>query len=124
MAPSSPLHRHQSSLEGVIDFSSATPLRPDQRDRIKQRFYHIIAHFETTSSNSRPYNPTRLVRFTYEYALSEESQDNFLRAVFQAMSLSIDEDAPADFDFEQLRSSFLGFADYLLDNFFLPCKAA
>ncbi|KAL2017090.1 hypothetical protein VTK56DRAFT_2613 [Thermocarpiscus australiensis] len=29
-----------------------------------------------------------------------------------------------DIDFESLRSNFLGFADYLLDNFFLPLKAS
>jgi hypothetical protein len=29
----SPHHRHQSSLEGVLDFSSPQPLEPDQRNR-------------------------------------------------------------------------------------------
>lgn len=39
------------------------------------------------------------------------------------MSLSIDEEDPADSDFDRLRSPFFSFADYLLDNFFLPCEA-
>ncbi len=36
------------------------------------------------------------------------------------MTLLVDDDE--DIDFDELRSKFFGFADYLLDNFFLPCK--
>ncbi|KAI1660597.1 hypothetical protein F4813DRAFT_298679, partial [Daldinia decipiens] len=68
-----------------------------------------------------------LVRLTYEYALTDESKDNFLRTFFRSMGLSMDgEDIGfGDKDFEEeLRSSLLRFADYLLDNFFLPLKAS
>ncbi|KAI0173167.1 hypothetical protein GGR52DRAFT_542148 [Hypoxylon sp. FL1284] len=121
----SPLHRHQSSLEGVINFSAEPPLEAAQRTVAVRRFYRIIEHFETSSNSGdvSPYKRPQLVRFTYEYALSEESRDNLLRAFFRAMALSMGDDNQS-IDFEELRSIFLGFADHLLDNFFLPLKAS
>ncbi|KPM42283.1 hypothetical protein AK830_g4280 [Neonectria ditissima] len=123
MPPLSPLNSHQSSLEGVINFSAEPPLGADQRTHAKGRFYYIVEHFEAAnSSTSSRYSRPRLVHLTYDYAISEESRDNFLRAFFRAMALSID--GEEDIDFEDLRSPFFGFADYLLDNFFLPLKAS
>ncbi|KAI0523904.1 hypothetical protein F5B22DRAFT_422349 [Xylaria bambusicola] len=120
MVPPSPLHRHQSSLEGIIDFSTEPPLRTEQRSVAKDRFNCIVDYFNTDDdpSNRSPYHRSQLIRFTYQYALSEQSQDNLLRAFFQAMTLSLDDDD--DFDFDELRPKFFGFADSLLDNFFLP----
>ncbi|KAK5635642.1 hypothetical protein RRF57_011354 [Xylaria bambusicola] len=123
------LHRHQSSLEGVINFSAATPLSDGQRASARQRFYCITDHFGAHNGNQdTQYSAPRLVRLTYEHALSEPSRDNFLRAFFQAMVLSIEgpgAEAEAEAgDYEDLRSPFFAFADYLLDNFFLPLKAS
>lgn len=129
MASARPHLRHRSSLEAIIDFSTNTPLNNEQRDSLKARFYHVIEYFEpkTTSNpnnkSRRPYDPTKLIRFTYEYALSEESRDNFLLAFFRSLSLPVDGDTTWNDDHEQLLSDFLGFADYLIDNFFLPCKS-
>lgn len=126
MFPASPLHRHQSSLEGIMDFSAKASLvlGPDQRRQARSRFYRIVEYFEVsdgsgdnTSRNVRP----RLVRFTYEYALSEESRDHFLRFFFRATELSMEDEV--DIDFECLSLAFFGCADYLLDNFFIPCTA-
>ncbi|KAK0633309.1 hypothetical protein B0T14DRAFT_533546 [Immersiella caudata] len=97
---SSPLHRHQSSLEGVLDFSAELP------------------------AERRPYSSPLLVRYTYEYARSQESRDVFLRAFFQSMRLSVDDEDVdlGDTEVETgLRSALFDFADYLLDNFFLLC---
>ncbi|PHH73972.1 hypothetical protein CDD83_4640 [Cordyceps sp. RAO-2017] len=132
MAPPSPLHRHQSSLESVIDFSTEPPLGLDQRTQARRTFYHIVNHFEARShsseNRSRQYNRPSLVRLTYEYARSEESQDNFLRAFFRSMALSMDGEEPVNFDQESLAvefgSALFNFAEYLLDNFFLPLKAS
>ncbi|KAI1269296.1 hypothetical protein F5Y18DRAFT_180688 [Xylariaceae sp. FL1019] len=113
----------QLSHEGVINCAAAIPLSDSQRASAKHKFYRITEHFEANDSSSNTqYSPSRLVRLTYEYALSEESRDNFLRAFFQAMALSLEGDI--DSDIEELRSPFFGFADYLLDNFFLPLKAS
>ncbi|XXH02118.1 hypothetical protein Hte_008486 [Hypoxylon texense] len=119
------LHRHRSSLEGVINFSAEPPLDTAQRAVAKRRFYRIIEHFETSSNNSDGvlYKRPQLVRFTYEYALSEESRDNLLRAFFRALALSMEDDSQS-MDFEELRPIFFSFADHLLDNFFLPLKAS
>ncbi|KAI3322875.1 hypothetical protein HD806DRAFT_119437 [Xylariaceae sp. AK1471] len=132
MSAPSPLHRHQSSLEGVIDFSAETPLGTNQRNDAKRRFYRIVEHFGAsgTIDNRVPplYEPPRLVRCTYEYALSDESRDNFLRAFFQAMALSLTGQGDGNDgdlnDLEDFRSLFFGFASYLLDHFFLPIKAS
>jgi hypothetical protein len=91
----------------------------------------MVNHFEgreknnrSSGSGSNPYNRPVLVRLTYEYALSDESQDCLLRAFFRSLALSI---TGENVDFgdkgleEELCSSLCGFADYLLDNFFLPC---
>lgn len=121
--PASPLHRHQSSLEGIINFSVEPPLRTDQRAVATAKFNRIIEYFDTTGPrNSSPYNRSRLIRFTHQYALSEQSRDNLLRAFFAAISLSIDHNEDLVFN-DELQSKFFGFADYLLDNFFLPRKA-
>ncbi|KAI3320344.1 hypothetical protein HD806DRAFT_242292 [Xylariaceae sp. AK1471] len=135
MAAPSPLHRHRSSLEGVIDFSAEAPLETYQRNDARRRFYHIVEHFGAGAGgaiDSVPpqYEPSRLVRCTYEYALSDESRDNFLRAFFRAMALSLtgqgenDDDLDDLDDLENLRTLFFGFASYLIDNFFLPIKAS
>lgn len=127
MLPSAPHHRHQSSLETVINFSLGLALGANQRAQAKKRFNHIINHFQARDNDNGPYKRSVLVRLTYEYACSEESQDIFLQAFFQTITLSIDEDIQIDFNNkdieEEVYSTLLGFADYLLDNFFLPCKA-
>ncbi|KAI0540055.1 hypothetical protein GGR58DRAFT_511909 [Xylaria digitata] len=127
MSPS--LLRHQSSLEGVIDFSTEAPLGINERNDARRRFYRIVEHFGAGGAiDSVPpqYEPPRLVRCTYEYVLSDESRDNFLRAFFRAMALSLtgqgnDHDLN---DLDDLGSLFYGFASYLLDNFFLPMQGS
>lgn len=101
-----------------------------QRDDCKRRFYRIVNHFLSASeihssgARSQTYSPPRLIRLTYEYALSDDARDNFLRAFFHSVNLPIVTGDPGhdDGDPEALRASVFGFADYLLDNFFLPRK--
>lgn len=118
-------HRHQSSLEAVIDFSAEAPLGINQRNNARRRFYRIVEYFGAGGAiDSVPpqYEPPRLVRCTYEYALSDGSRDNFLRAFFRAMALPLagqDNDDDLD-DLDNLRPLLFRFASYLFDNFFLP----
>ncbi|OAA63380.1 hypothetical protein SPI_03543 [Niveomyces insectorum RCEF 264] len=140
-----PHHRHQASLEGVIDLSPQPPLGPAQRAYARRVFYRIVEHFEAANTSSadrnnagasrsdnRTYSQPRLVRYTYEYALSEESRDTFLRAFFKSIALGFDEDTghsqsgggDVELDFEDIKPLFSGFAEYLMDNFFLPLKAS
>lgn len=122
--PSSPLHRHQSSLHSAFNLSAEPALGADQRFRAEERFKYILERFNDRDSSNGKYKRTILLRLMYEHALSEESRDIFLRAFFQSMNLSLDEDQHVDFEHaeEELYSVLVGFADYLLDNFFLPCR--
>lgn len=124
-----PLHRHQLSLEGVLDFASTEGLSTIQRADAKRRFSRIVNHFLPaseidSSARSQTYSPPRLICLTYKYALSDEARDNFLRAFFLSVNLPIlaGDTGHDDGDLEILRPSVFGFADYLLDNFFLPCN--
>ncbi|KAJ4310977.1 hypothetical protein N0V84_010675 [Fusarium piperis] len=114
--------------------SAQPPFGPGLRLSASQRFYQIVNHFDVSggsSNNSRSdrgYDRIKLVRLTYEYARSEESKANFLRAFFQSAALPMDEDEAFDLSDEdleaELRTSLFNFAEYLLDNFFLPVMAS
>ncbi|KAH8157514.1 hypothetical protein CIB48_g10728 [Xylaria polymorpha] len=107
------------SLEGIIDFSTEPPLGTEQRSVAKDTFNRIVDYFNTDNpSDCNPYNRSQLIRLTYQYVLSVQSQDKLLRAFFQAITLSLDDES--DFNFDELRPKFFGFADYLLDSFYLP----
>ena len=144
-SPSSPHHRHQSSLETVIDFTTEPPLSPHARQQAARKFHRIVDHFDNAVNLGAAagvgvgsgYRRARLVRLTYDYALSPVSQDNFLRAFFRALELSMDNGEDDGNDNEndnendngidtalddQLQSKVFGFADYLFDNFFLPSR--
>ncbi|KAG8413153.1 hypothetical protein J3459_015720 [Metarhizium acridum] len=82
-------HRHKSSLEGFISFSSSPPLEIDERALAAERFFEIIEHYENNKLSNGQYNRPKLLRLTYEYATSEKSKDNILQAFFNALSLPI-----------------------------------
>ena len=128
-----PLHRHQSPLEDIIDFSEAGPIfeNSQQRAQAIDRFRRIVAHFENAEQQPAPpryrdgYNRPALVRLTFDYARSPESQDKFLKAFFQSLAIGmldsndgidlLDSDTIAG-----LRELVFSFADYLIYHFFLP----
>ena len=114
-----PLHRHQSSLEGILNFSSSHPplLETELRNHASRRFHDICQHFDIgipVDNYSRP----RLVLFTYKYSLSQESRDYFLRLFFKAVDLPID--GRESINFKDIYAKFIDFAEYLFSNFFLP----
>ncbi|KAF4976838.1 hypothetical protein FZEAL_6552 [Fusarium zealandicum] len=131
MQPARALHRHQSSLEGIINFSERPPLTPTERTSASRRFYLLVNHFDTGASKGQ-YDRVKLVRFTFEYARSEESKGNLLRAFFDIVELPLEADSDEDRDIDLtdkaqlalLHESIFGFADYLFENFFLPVKAS
>jgi hypothetical protein len=132
-----PASTHQISLEGVMSVDGtpgsleSTPLEPDQRDRATHIFNQIVNHCEPLQTENGPYKRITLVRVTYEYV---PSRDNFLRYFFLDMERDLDFSQAlsrlADFnDWDTQRKNELAprltaFADYLVDNFFLPCKTA
>ncbi|CAK7212583.1 hypothetical protein SCUCBS95973_001513 [Sporothrix curviconia] len=137
-----PHHRHQTSLEGIFDMASVAlePLSPAARQAARQTFYRIVEHFVAIDPTppqinvprqpAKSYSRPLLIRYTYEYALSDESRDVFLRAFFGSMALpiasieSVDNGGEAALDFEELAPLFFGFAEYLMDSFYLPLQAS
>lgn len=122
MAP----HRHQVSLERILDFSTQPrSLAPNRRAQARTKFNSITSHFNTPHDRSvTKYNRPLLIRYTYEYARSELSQDMFLSAFLDLLGVSINGQA---MDFgdreleEDLRELLIQFADLFIDNLFLPC---
>ena len=125
-----PLHRHQLSLEDMIDFSEAGPIfeNSQQRAQAVGRFHRIVAHFEDTEPASSRYgdgyNRPAPIRLTFEYARSLESQDKVLKAFFQALTIEIldsNDSIDSDGDIASLRESVFSFADHLMYDFFHVC---
>ncbi|EER25929.1 hypothetical protein CPC735_043730 [Coccidioides posadasii C735 delta SOWgp] len=123
MESSSFWRRHQSSLEGIINFHDPQPLPADQRHHAQRRFYKIVNNFDDGNRTSG-YKRSLLVRYTYEYSRSELSKDTFLRAFFEFMEVDFVGEGDRDFDDQaQVGRKLAEFADFLLDNFYLPMKA-
>lgn len=91
---SAPLDRHRSLLEEIIDFSVETRLEDGQRARANRQFYQVLDHFHKLEPEPKrhqrgtTYSRPILIRYTYEYARSQESRDAF----FRSMGLSLDAD--------------------------------
>jgi hypothetical protein len=125
-----PSHRHQSSLEGIIDLSEADPIFENEQQRALaiDRFRRIIAHFEKSeqqpaSQYGDGYNRPALVRLTFEYALSSDSQDKVLKGFFQSLAIGMLDDSidlSDDREVTSLRELVFSFADHLIYHFFLP----
>ncbi|KAL8396991.1 hypothetical protein RB594_003910 [Gaeumannomyces avenae] len=98
----------------------------------KTRMRHVLQHCEEASASQQPpprqdYNHPALVRLTHEYAWSDESL--FLSSFFGHVGLPLEGDVTdPDVDFNdpevkaRLCESVDAFAEYLMDNFFVPPK--
>ncbi|OAA66906.1 hypothetical protein SPI_01482 [Niveomyces insectorum RCEF 264] len=126
-APRAP-HRHQISLENVIHFSTSQPLQPAEHTRVRRTFYRIVEHFEAIdpfcdtprAQVGSTYSQPLLIRYTFEYALSDESRGIFLRAFFYALDLDLATESDVQLPFQELAPLFSGFAEHLIDHFFSP----
>lgn len=118
--------RHRDLLEHLINFPSSPPLTEEVRDQAETRFRTIIDHFRGHDPSNNEYDRTALVRYTYEYALTEKAKDNLLQAFFVSMAMPLSDTVDIALDDEEKEHevwlNLTGFADYLLNNFFLPCK--
>ena len=123
-----PSHRHQPSLEGVIDFSAAVQsfAGAQERDQTISRFRRIVGYFEALEPPAPvkgKFNRPLLVRLTFDYARSPESGDKFLGAFFRCLGLGMLDgsiDLSDDGVVAGFREPLFGFADFLVNNFFLP----
>lgn len=131
-----PLFRHQSSMEGVIDFATHKLLEPDERSSATDIFNQIVAQYEPSQTIRQGYKRVTLFRVTYEYVISK---DNFLSFFFLFLERELlqSEDVPelslsqvlpryTNLDawsreqIQQFETCLATFSDYLVDNFFLP----
>jgi hypothetical protein len=94
------------------------------RARVVSRFQRIVKHFEATDDR-REYNRPALVRLTFEYARSPDSQDRLLVFFFQSLGLDMLDGDDGDVDEEahaRLGQPLFDMAEFLMANFFLPRK--
>ncbi|QSS65890.1 hypothetical protein I7I51_06741 [Histoplasma capsulatum] len=118
-----PHHRHQASLEDIINCSQLGRLTTDERSRARGALNDIIDHVANHVGSKGGYSRHLLVRHTYEYSRSEMSKDTFLRVFFNIMGLDISSSEDINTDDSQIRQKFIDFADMLLEQFFVPLKA-
>lgn len=132
-----PLHRHHSSLEGVI-FLVSEPLKPDDYNKACGLFNSIITEFEPLQTTENGYKCITLIRLMKEEV---SDKDNFLRLFllfvenvlhggtgeielsFSHIISSLSNFATWTIDENEkvaLGKSLVKFAKYLVDNFFLP----
>jgi hypothetical protein len=117
------LQQHRRFLAAVLN-ASREPLEAEEKALAKAKFYRIIDRYSKRKRDRSKYTRHLLIRYTYEYALSEESQIHFLQTFFQALELTIDGEGRVNLgDKEQANELWLkisAFADFLVDNFYLP----
>ncbi|KAK7212398.1 hypothetical protein V2G26_019576 [Clonostachys chloroleuca] len=81
-SPSSPvLARGNLRLQPSLD--------PIRREAAARLFIRLIDCFDTLPADRNDdYNRVKLVRLTYEYARTDESKGNFLRAFFDSVGIA------------------------------------
>lgn len=133
-----PYHRHQISLEGVIDFSAVPSLNPQERQLALHIFDQFIKHYEPLQIQRGPYKRITLLRAAREYAPSE---DGFLRKFFlhigempcpseqacvadfsRALSSFMDFDSMTDKQKDDIDRKMSDFADTVVNDLILPCS--
>lgn len=113
--------QHTSLFESVSELSSCPPLTEHVRIQAEERFRQIIEHF--TAVECKSYNKAKLVGLTHQYAVSSQSKDNVLQAFFRAMNLPMEGDDAIDLS-DELHARVVGFAEYLVNYFFMPLRAS
>lgn len=136
-----PLHRHRSSLEGII-VPRHQPLKPEDYNKANILFDSITTQFEPSQATDKAYKPITLIRLVKEEVADK---DDFLDLFFSFVKHDLYGDSEGrerrerrELNFAQIllsledfavwtadKKNTLGesvttFARYLMDNFFLP----
>ncbi|OJD23150.1 hypothetical protein ACJ73_05502 [Blastomyces percursus] len=132
-------HRHEASLEGILDFSGPS-LSATEQAQAQAVINALLNHCEPLQS-SQPYKKVTLVRLTYAQCRSVDLflqqfftyfdtyyssgntaiQPSFERGLARCAGFSSQSPAAQKQEAESVMNSF---AEYLFNNFFLPMKAA
>nr|XP_001390780.2 hypothetical protein ANI_1_264044 [Aspergillus niger CBS 513.88]XP_001395751.2 hypothetical protein ANI_1_824104 [Aspergillus niger CBS 513.88] len=139
--PSHPLHRHQSSLEKVLNFSKPFSLPPHQSQSAANLLQVLIQCYGPERSARKGYKPAALIKATYEHVVAK---DTFLTFFFSSIYENlcsqpadlIDSDITIVLTFfdnftswspdekNKAKSAIEEFADYIIENFLLPLRAS
>ena len=110
-----PHHRHQASLEGILDTDfSRPPLEPGVRARAGATFNVMCDRFDTGPVSSGEWSRPTLLRLTHSSAVSDQSR------VSLPMDVDVDDASTSS---TEARSQFFSFAEQLYYKFFLISKS-
>ncbi|KAJ5677682.1 uncharacterized protein N7477_003315 [Penicillium maclennaniae] len=134
-------HRHQSSLEGVLDFSVPLSLTREQHESARNLVIRLVRHYGSEKTVRKGYRPAALIQATLEHVTSPDTfMTFFLSYVYE--DLCSDVENGVDFDithalvfFERfslwiperinkLHEGLENFAEYIVENFLLPLRAS
>ena len=132
----SPLHRHQSSLQTVLEFPSPTTPGPNQLRQATEVFNQILSRCEPSQADSRRYKYVTLLRTVHDSIISKadflhhfflfigaelrREQDALELNFSQALSRFDDLNSWDEEQLNDLERGLATFSDHLVDNFFLP----
>lgn len=129
-------HRHQSSLERVLDFSEPLLLSPQQNEFANILLDSFIEHYGPERATQKGYKPARLIRVTFDHIISKDSFLTFFFTYLHESVVDIDSNLDSALlyfkDFTSWESAaqrnvtdaIEEFADYLVTQFFLPRMSA
>jgi hypothetical protein len=134
-------HRHQASLESVIDFSNTTvSLSKTERSQATLTFDRIINYSSSheppklPGDAGREYGRAKLIKLIYDHAISDAGRDSILRYFLTCLvadSTELEEFPRVlsnliDFDDWSVSKKVSivervqDFADHIVDGFFIP----
>ncbi|KAE8384180.1 hypothetical protein BDV23DRAFT_189479 [Aspergillus alliaceus] len=128
--------RHQSSLEGVLDFSEPFSLTPQQSYSAKRLLDIFIKDYGLDRATERGYKPAKLICTTLDHIIAKDTFLSFFLTYLHenltdltsniTLALSYFEDivsrepAPRS----DVMNALEAFADYMVTQFFLPLRAS
>ncbi|EJT68692.1 hypothetical protein GGTG_13739 [Gaeumannomyces tritici R3-111a-1] len=115
----------------AVSIHSRRQQKLQQLKRLRSVHCEAAAAANQQQQQQQAYNLPALIRFTHDYALSDDSKCLVLSSLFNHLDLPLAgniTDPDVDFSDPEVKArlfvSVNAFADYLLRNFFMPLKAA
>ncbi|EZF75418.1 hypothetical protein H105_03005 [Trichophyton soudanense CBS 452.61] len=130
------LHRHQSSLEGILDFLEPFSLTPQQSSSAKSLLDMLVKEYGLDREIEKRYKPAKLIHVTLEHVFSKDSfltlfftflHENLTGATSDiTLALSYFEDISSwePTARNDVMSALEKFAQYMVTQFFLPLRAS
>jgi hypothetical protein len=132
-------HRHQSSLEGVLDFSIPLSLTPQQHESARNLVIRLVRHYGLEKTVRKGYRPAALIQATLEHVTSPDTfMTFFLSYIYEDLCSDEGHAVVGDSDITHALVFFEGFsswepeqihklheglekfAEYIVENFLLP----